>query len=373
MNVAFVIAFVGDYHAPRLACFDKLLALKQGRLFIFQRNQQSDFYSHAQTRRHSFISELNVKEARAESTAAVAASVFQFLRASSADAIVVLGYSDLLSLVSLAYAKLFRRRIIFLSDSKADDQQRGRVGELAKRLLLRGFDGALVAGHRHAQYFRSLGFTGPINVGYDVVDNSYFEKQAGRYRRKLSLLQSRNILPKKYILCVSRLVSRKRIDRVLRIFKSSEVSEQGVKLIIVGSGPERLNVDRHIREIGLEDSVCLVPNVDNSRMPLYYAFASALILASDYDQWGLCVNEAMACGTPVIVSERCGAAGEIVIDGDSGVVFDGDDLRKASTALTRIVQDQSYASRLSAGAKTKIAEWNLEKFGASLTKLVLEK
>ena len=59
-------------------------------------------------------------------------------------------------------------------------------------------------------------------------------------------------------------------------------------------------------------------------LPPYYAFARCFVLPSTREPWGLVVNEAMASGLPVIVSNRCGCAEDLVEDGANGYTFDPD-------------------------------------------------
>jgi glycosyltransferase involved in cell wall biosynthesis len=104
-------------------------------------------------------------------------------------------------------------------------------------------------------------------------------------------------------------------------------------------------------------------------MPAFYAGASAIILGSEYDQWGLCVNEAMACGVPAIVSVRCGVAHEIV-NWSTGIVFDGDDIGPAVTGLKRIAADKEYAGLLGRSCVSEMQKWDLDRFSGAAIRLM---
>ena len=56
-------------------------------------------------------------------------------------------------------------------------------------------------------------------------------------------------------------------------------------------------------------------------LPPLYAFAGCFVLPSTREPWGLVVNEAMACGLPVLVSERCGCAEDLVVAESNGFTF----------------------------------------------------
>jgi len=369
INVCYLTTFIGDYHAPRLKRLAEDLRSFNASLKLAQFNERSDFYEHAQVRRQEFLRFLDITRFRSPKGIALIRSVWKFLKAEKPVHIFVLGYSDAISLTALTFAKVFGRRIYFMSDSKADDQPRTRRSEFAKKRIISCFDGALVAGKRHCDYFVSLGFTKPIETGYDVVDNRYFAERARQFTGKLSLLRRLAIIPSKYILCVSRLVRRKRVDRVLRIFADSGVAEQGYKLVVIGDGIESSRLHSLADEQNLSKYIVHIRSVANHSMPAFYAGASAIILGSEYDQWGLCINEAMACGVPAIVSARCGVACEIV-HRSTGIVFDGDDIGPAVTGLKRIAADEEYAGTLARSCVSEMRKWDLDRFSTAAIRLM---
>ena len=56
-------------------------------------------------------------------------------------------------------------------------------------------------------------------------------------------------------------------------------------------------------------------------MPVVYRVGDVFVLPSLHETWGLSVNEAMACGRPAIVSDRCGCAPELIVDNETGYLF----------------------------------------------------
>jgi glycosyltransferase involved in cell wall biosynthesis len=70
----------------------------------------------------------------------------------------------------------------------------------------------------------------------------------------------------------------------------------------------------------------VLPFQNQSRMPLVYRLGDALVLPSAYGEtWGLAVNEALACGRPVLVSDRVGCHADVIRPGVNGEVFTADD------------------------------------------------
>lgn len=363
INLCYLTSWVGDYHAPRLCALDKKISANGGRLSVVQFGSSSGFYGHQQARREKLVAQLDYSEVASAGFILLMLKVFFCLLRRRPSHILVLGYNDAISLTALIYARLFGRKIFFCSDSKADDQERSPAKELIKRAIIRLYDGALVAGEKHKKYFRSLGFRASVALPYDVVDNDYFYARAMAYRRHISSC------PQRFVLCVSRLVPRKRVELAIDTYLRSRVYESGVYFVLVGDGPENDSVQEIISESGVSRFFMHYKSVANHKMPIFYAFAEVLILMSEYDQWGLCVNEAMACGVPCIVSERCGVADEIVMP-DTGYVVRDDDIDGAAGFMQALVNNPLLRGRMSEACIDKMRQWCLDDFAEGVYHLV---
>src|SRR5205823_7578307 len=94
-------------------------------------------------------------------------------------------------------------------------------------------------------------------------------------------------------------------------------------VVLLGDGPLREALNSQLSTLNLHPHVQLPGFKQYNELPVYYALAKAFVHASTTEQWGLVVNEAIASGLPVIVSERCGCAPELVRD--NGFTFDPTD------------------------------------------------
>ena len=87
----------------------------------------------------------------------------------------------------------------------------------------------------------------------------------------------------------------------------------------------------------------MLPFQNQSRMPLVYRLGNIFVLPSAHEEtWGLAVNEAMACGRPVLVSDMVGCAPELVMPGQTGEIFrtdDWDDFREKLNNILGTVAD----------------------------------
>ena len=106
---------------------------------------------------------------------------------------------------------------------------------------------------------------------------------------------------------LSKKVILRRFGRIRGI--SLSISFKAWRLVIVGEGPLRDELEELIRDLGIESSVRFLGKKGYAELPAIYGLAEALVLSSSTDQWGLAVNEGMAAGLPVIVSSGAGCSG----------------------------------------------------------------
>jgi glycosyltransferase involved in cell wall biosynthesis len=123
--------------------------------------------------------------------------------------------------------------------------------------------------------------------------------------------------------------------------------------------------------LGLDGSVRLPGFVQYDGLRALYARAGAFILPSVSDPWGLVVNEAMAAGLPVLVSNRCGCAPDLVEEGRNGFTFDPYDIEGLARLMLRM-SSMSDAERAAMGQASReiIRRWTPETFATNLMKVV---
>jgi glycosyltransferase involved in cell wall biosynthesis len=150
----------------------------------------------------------------------------------------------------------------------------------------------------------------------------------------------------RYILFVGSEQPRKNLPTLLRalaLLKREGRLFRDLKLVKVGGAgenghPFRTSTERVIRELGLENDVLFTGRVPEEELPAYYSAAECLVLPSLYEGFGLPPLEAMACGCPVIASDR-GALPETA--GPGGILVDPSDEVRLAATLKWILTDDS--------------------------------
>jgi glycosyltransferase involved in cell wall biosynthesis len=269
--------------------------------------------------------------------------------------VLIPGYYTVPALAAAVWCKLKGRKAVLMTESGVQDHKRLWWREAFKQwLILSLFDWAVAGGTAHTDYLQQLQFpSGRVARFYDVVDNSFFQSQC----RTLRVLQSASDfgLPAKYFLYVGRVSQEKNTRALLNAFLNYRAAGGTWALVVVGDGPQLSELHCASAHSLYESNVYFTGLQATSQLPKYYAFASVFVLPSIREPWGLVVNEAMAAGLPVLVSNRCGCAADLVASGENGFTFDPFDEPALADALTRM---------------EKLGERNLKQMGQRSSEII---
>jgi teichuronic acid biosynthesis glycosyltransferase TuaC len=139
------------------------------------------------------------------------------------------------------------------------------------------------------------------------------------------------------LLAVGNLIELKGHHLVIDALESLRTRYPAARLVVVGQGPERLNLEQRARERGVADRVTFAGAIPNEDLVRWYSAADVLVLASQREGWPNVLLEAMACGTPVVAT-AVGAAGEIV-EGHVGLLVADRSAASLAAALNRLLAD----------------------------------
>ena len=148
-----------------------------------------------------------------------------------------------------------------------------------------------------------------------------------------------------YVLYVGNFNPHKNVPRLIRAFGllPGPVRSRHALVLAGGYGDGRPELTRLADSLGLTDRVIFPGRVDDADLPALYAAASAYVAPSLQEGFGATVLEAMACGAPVISSNRA-ALPEVV--GDAGLLFDAENERELASVLARVLSDTAFAADL---------------------------
>lgn len=285
------------------------------------------------------------------------------------DVVAICGYERAEMRAALSWCNRNRKVAVLMSESKRDDAPRKAWKEAIKRRIVRRFDAGLVGGEAHKHYLHELGLpNNRIFDGYDVVDNEAFAALADKWRGEPRLIK------KPYFLTVNRFIERKNLSNVIEAWARYRTEaarnfadETPWDLVLCGAGEDEEKLRKEARATGL-DGIHFTGFVQQDEVARWMAGAGAFVHAATQEQWGLVVNEAMACGLPILISQFCGCAPELVKNERNGWTFDPTNVGEMSARMIHLAHEISGAHRARLGAASLeiIAAWPPARFGEGL-------
>ena len=280
----------------------------------------------------------------------------EVLRLTKPDVVVCVGWADPSYQRLMVLCHRAQIPLVMVSDSKQRDHARSAPKEWMKQQLVRGFSSALVAGTESLAYLKGLGLPDQaIFKPWDVVDSDFFA--AGKAESGCRSEQD------SHFLCVGRFIAEKNYKGLLDAYALYQQQGGRWGLMLIGGGSEEESIRAQISKLPQPDACQLKPFLDHFAIRQCYAAASALVLASVKDTWGLVVNEAMAAGLPCLVSSACGCAVDLIESNITGWSFNPDSPADLA-ALMHTAEHQSPSDReaMIEAAEIRIKMFSLESF-----------
>jgi glycosyltransferase involved in cell wall biosynthesis len=270
----------------------------------------------------------------------------------------MLGWGSLSALIGIGTCRLARIPILLFGDSAyppPEETTRDSLRAGFLRVLFGTVTAFMTSGVLNAEYYEHYGadprrfFMLPW-----AIDNDRFARESRFAPGERDALRAKfDIAPNDVAFLYSaKLIPRKDPMTLLRAFESMKHRDRAI-LVYMGEGELR---DELQRQAG--DRVRFLGFINQSEIPKHYAMCDAFVLSSLYEPRGTVVNEAMACGLPLIVSDKYGAIGDIVQENDNAFIFPSGDVRALANAMDRLASDDGLRARMSARSREIISTWD---------------
>lgn len=295
--------------------------------------------------------------------------VFRALRTARPEVVVASGWSTFASQAAAWWCRRHRVPFVLLVESNDRDPRPGWrriVKALVVPRVLRGTAAVLVVGSlaRDAMVARGVP-PERISVFADAIDVATFAGARARLEPDRDALRADvGLGPDDVgVLCVSRLAPEKGLDTLVRAV--AEAADERLVVLLAGAGPEGDRLRALAARLGVR--LVLLPHVPWAEIALRYVLADVFALLSRHEPWAVVVNEAAASGLPLVLSDRVGAAHDLVREGENGFRVPADDHVAAGRAIRALAVDPEL--RRSAGARSLelVRDWD---YDASIENLV---
>ena len=377
-RIAVVFHHIGPYHHARLnAAADRLSVTG----FEWSAKGYDAWGAAESPARYHKVSLFPEATAHSAGNANLKQAFSSALEQTNPDVVAVNGWNNFGSLIAANYCVRRWIPMVVMSESSRQDEARTWWKEATKRRIVGLYSAALVGGERHREYLVQLGMARErIFTGYDVVDNEYFGRRTAEIRNSRLRtgyggqaafeIRKQYGLPDNYFLASARFIKKKNLTRLIRAYaeyrqKSRSGANAMWDLVLLGDGPLRESLKSQLSTLKLNEHVHLPGFKPYGELPVYYGLARTFVHASTSEQWGLVVNEAIASGLPVIVSNRCGCAKELV--NGNGVTFEATNEHELTAGLLHMASLSDQERKHLGDTSYKIAaNFTPQRFGEGL-------
>jgi glycosyltransferase involved in cell wall biosynthesis len=201
----------------------------------------------------------------------------------------------------------------------------------------------IITGSEHSKrdICRHLGVAaGRVEVIHDAADESFHVVED---RTLVDTAIRRYGIDAPYLLYIGGFDRRKNVDALIRAYAQTTARHDATLVLVGASEQESARLHATAESAALENRVRIIGYVPDDDLVLLYNGASAFVYPSLYEGFGLPAVEAMACGTPVLTSNRASLP-EVV--GDAALIFDPTRLDDIAAAIDRVFTDGDEMSRL---------------------------
>jgi glycosyltransferase involved in cell wall biosynthesis len=277
------------------------------------------------------------------------------------DAVIFMtGWGSFTAIAGMLTCRLFRIPFFVYGDSSfppPEDSLRRRVRAGLLRMLFAMTTGFMTSGVLNAEYYRHYGadpkrfFLLPW-----AVDNERFARESGPSEGNASRARCGIASDTVVFLFSAKLVERKDPFTLLKAYEAMRHRGRAA-IVFMGDGILREPLERYAGEHGLT-GVHFTGFVNQAAIPKHYAMADVFVLPSLIEPRGAVINEAMACGLPVIVTDRCGSIGDIVLDGENAFVYPAGDADALAATMDRMTADAALRARMGQRSREIIGWWD---------------
>ncbi len=266
------------------------------------------------------------------------------------DKIIVLGFS--LAAMKIYVRSFFQKMHYVIWSGAVEFPGRYDSGfrKFERKLLIKRAEGFVSYGSKAKEYLVKMGAQADkVHIGINTVDTGFFSEETQKIRSA--------IVPpeKKHLLYVGYLVPRKNVGKLIDIIKALSITRKDFVFDILGDGSDKGILESKVRELNLTDVVKFHGFVQRDGLPEYFARSSCFLFQTDFDVWGLVLNEAMAAGLPVLSSVNAGATYDLIIENETGYSVNYNDGEDILEKINFLLDNPTFAKQMGENARQLIA------------------
>ncbi|MDP3464763.1 MAG: glycosyltransferase [Sulfuricurvum sp.] len=272
--------------------------------------------------------------------------VIKQLKIFNPDTIITTGFNPT-HLYAWMFAKLFGKKHLTMTDGTiATEKHLSWLHKIIRRIVFSTSHAFIGAGKQSLALYKSYGIPAQsIFQSHLCAGNERFQNQNSFDKRSYGLMFS------------GQFTERKLPFFFAEIAKKVSLIRPDIRVLILGSGPLK---ESFLKQLENDRIDYTYPGfVSQEELPRYYSDTKLFLFTTRLDPWGVVANEALASGTPVLVTPHAGLANDLIMDGENGYILEtNSDIW--TERIIAILDDQKQWQRLSNNAIESVSTYTFE-------------
>lgn len=288
----------------------------------------------------------------------ISLEVIKFLKNPKYEIIVFDGYGPITNMIGIIYMNMKTKHVFINIDGIVKNTKENLLKVMIKKGIFRKNVTVLCGSKTSKENLMAYGVVSQQIYGHPFTSLSSEDilTQLLTSNEKKNLKNKLKLNNKKTVIAVGRFLKLKQFDMLLYAWKYVNKDYQ---LILIGEGEEKQNYLEIIESLKLEN-VEILDFKKKQELFQYYKASDLFILPTRSDVWGLVINEAMACGLPIISTDNCVAAKELIINDVNGFIIKYNDCNKLTEKINEILSDENKIKSMSMNSLDIIKPYTLE-------------
>ena len=289
------------------------------------------------------------------------------------DALLILGWSYQSHFKCLRHFKK-NKKVFFWGDSNLLDQSNNPLKKFIRKIFLTWVysyvDVAFYVGKANKDYYLEYGIKkeNMVFVPHAIENERFSTEMKTNFRENLKIDKSKILF-----LFAGKFEVKK--DPLLLLNAFREINNSKTEILFVGNGPLEIELKKTVLSFpeDLRKNIHFLDFQNQSLMPDVYKCCDVFVLPSKGpgETWGLAINEAMASSKPVLVSNKCGAAMDLVQDGINGYVFESGQMNSLIEKMKIFINQREKLMAYGKQSHEIISEWSFQKICLAIESAVI--
>ena len=349
------VLYLTNLPAPYRVDFFNELGKEVNLTVLYERQTAGDRDARWRSRNAENFRELYLGGVKISAAASFSRNVLHYLKDNSFDVRISGGYSTPTEMLAIRYMKRHNMRYILSIDGGFPAKEHPLLKKI-KTYFISGAALYLGTGKNAAGYFTHYGADRNKILQYHFTSLFKNDMLAAppTEPEKIKLRKELGICAKKMVLSVGRLLPLKRYDLLIEAAKDFPDTE----VVIVGGTADRYHMEL-IDRMGAKN-VRFIDFLLYSGLVRYFRAADVFVMPSDSDVWGMVLVEAMANGLPVIATDSCGAAPDLILEGENGMIVPKGNMMKIREGLAFLLSSDHTRYCFGKKSLSVIKEYTIE-------------